>query len=284
MEVPGYREFRELGRAAGLTPAARSVITGGLVLATVAAVISAFVLWSDPPANDPSAQGGPARAASPALTGLDAVQPSSTPGAGSPAPSAADGARTREAPADSGTPAGSRSADGAPTGGPHPTGTHPAETHPTRGRDTTRTAGPSRRPTGTRRPDSTSRPTGRRSDGPTGRATAEPSSRPAAAPSRTPRPAPTGPPATQDTLADEPLLSVSASLGLPRLGGGDGLLGDGGGGLGAGLLGFVLVPGSALLGRHLAARRAAHSRRAAHARTETECAQMRGRLRESSTI
>jgi serine/threonine-protein kinase len=87
---------------------------------------------------------------------------------------------------------------------------------------------------------------------------------------RTPgeEPEPTGPPTTvapdpstapPPARAQEPLISVSVkvSLDVPVLSGrGDGLLdADVGLGLGTGLLGLVVVPGSVLLGRHLVVRR-----------------------------
>ncbi|MGW4801559.1 hypothetical protein ACWEPC_54995 [Nonomuraea sp. NPDC004297] len=72
-------------------------------------------------------------------------------------------------------------------------------------------------------------------------------------------------PEPEPTRARGPLvsLSVSVSLGLPLLGGdGDGLLNaDIGLGLGTSLLGFVVVPGTAvLLGGRIAVRRARRRR------------------------
>lgn len=235
-----------------LTPVGKFAVTGGLVLATAAAVVSAFVIWSEPPGSEsgtalPPATSGPPRTAAPAsptsvpptapdtVTGTPPITLSGDPTAypsGSPvAPPTSGPAPTTGAPRPE-PPPGTRT----PTGGPDPD-------EPTRSEEPR----PSTRPPTRTPPD----------DDP-------PSNPPPAGnpPPTTQAPGPGDPPPAQNP---KPLISVSVSVSLdvPLLGGdgGDGLLdADVGVGLGSGLLGMVAVPGSVLLGRQIVARRARRPR------------------------
>ncbi|HEX4818365.1 MAG TPA: serine/threonine-protein kinase [Nonomuraea sp.] len=247
-----------------LTPAGKLAVTGGVVLATAAAVTSAFVIWSEPPTR------GNGRALPPATT----------------APTAAPGAPTTPAPTP-GTPSLTPpitppiTLSGNPTEPPTALPTSPPTVLPTgptggpSGPPTARLTGRPAPATSAGRPDpptASREPTPRRPapDEPTRSEEPRPSPRPptSAPPDDDPPPAPppSGDPGTRAPAPErEPLLSVSVrvSLGLPVLGGdGDGLVdADIDLGLGSSLLGLgVAVPGSALLGRQLAARRARRPR------------------------
>ncbi|MFI6737518.1 protein kinase [Nonomuraea sp. NPDC050451] len=237
-----------------LAPAAKFAVTGGLVLATTAAVVSAFVILGDSPEPGPGAALPPATSAAP--------QPSRTPAPASPTSAPPTSAPTSFGPTPSvpvtGTPlvtyAGQPTAP--PTAGPG--ARPPTATREPTGRPTTRE--PTREPTRSSRP--TERPTTRppTSEPP---ATRPPTTRPpdtdppATRPPTTSAPDPGTPPATRNR---DPLISVSVkvSVNLPILGGDDddGLLdADIDLGLGSSLLGMVVVPGSVLVGRQIVARR-----------------------------
>jgi serine/threonine-protein kinase len=237
-------------------PATKIALTGGLVLATAAAVVSVFLIWNEGPRQD----GG----ASPPAALATSRPPTPAPDPTSPPPT---GSSTATPTLTSGSPSG---------GDPEPAATWAPDTGRTPAREPSRTpvrSDPPREPT---RSPTTGRPTTSRPA--TSRpATSRPAtSRPATSrpsrpvPMRTPgeEPEPTGPPTTvapdpstapPPARAQEPLISVSVkvSLDVPVLSGrGDGLLdADVGLGLGTGLLGLVVVPGSVLLGRHLVVRR-----------------------------
>ncbi len=224
-----------------LSPAGKLAMTGGLVVATAAAVVSAFVILGDGPG--PGTGGAlPPAASAPASTAAPAVPESSEPVPTEPSepvtPDITPGRTSGPEPA----PSDARPATGGPAATPPP-----ATSRPTR---------PTSRPTRTSRPTTTREPT------------REPEpSRPPATPPPDDDPPGTGdePPATNPPDLDpepagrEPLisLSVSVSLGLPVLGGeGDGLVdADVGLGLGTSLLGILVVPGSVLLGRQIVVRR-----------------------------
>ncbi|MFI7127160.1 protein kinase [Nonomuraea sp. NPDC050153] len=235
-----------------LAPAAKFAVTGGLVLATAAAVVSAFVILGDSPEPGPGVALPPATSAAPRTPAPASPTsgPTSVPTSAEPAPSESI----------TGTPpvtyAGQPTAP--PTGGP---GSREPSARPTT-REPTRSSRPTDRPTG--RP--TSRPTTRppTSEPP---ATRPPTTRPpttsppdtdppATRPPTTSAPDPGTPPATRNR---GPLISVSVkvSVNLPVLGGDDdGLLdADIDLGLGSSLLGMVIVPGSVLVGRQIVARR-----------------------------
>ncbi|WP_263656348.1 serine/threonine-protein kinase [Nonomuraea aurantiaca] len=243
-----------------LAPMTKFAVTGGLVVATAAAVASAFVIWNDAPPDR--------------LAGLPPV---STPAESAliPTPSGtAEPSIFTAGPSDlASPPPGTDAADpvvtgdhAEPTESPEPTGARSQEPIRTRSQEPTRGAEPTR----TRRP-ATSEPSASKpatSKPPTQPPTKQPSTpKPATSePKPSDRPATTRPPATQapaPTKAPGPLISVSVkvSIDVPVLKGKDGLLDlDVGLGLGSGLLGSVLVPGSALLGRRWAVRRARHAR------------------------
>ncbi|HUR02163.1 MAG TPA: protein kinase [Nonomuraea sp.] len=233
-----------------LAPVTKFAVTSGLVVATAAAVVSAFVIWNDSPPDgvtalppvSASAPLAPSRSgtAEPPIFTADPSAPPTTDGA--------DPAATT----DHADPTGS----GEPARSPDPTGSHDpiGSREPTRGPEPTRTTRPV-----------TSQPTIKPTSGPATKQAA--TTKPATSrPKPSERPATTHPATTQapaPTKAAQPLVSVSVrvSVGVPLLEGKDGLLdADVDLGIGSGLLGFVLVPGSALLGRHWAARRARRSR------------------------
>ncbi|MEQ4724504.1 protein kinase [Nonomuraea sp. B19D2] len=240
-----------------LTPAGKFAVTGGLVLATAAAVTSAFVIWADSPEPGPGVALPPATSAPPRTQ----VPASPTPTAPtSAAPTSAE-------------PTPSESIPGTPTvtyaGEPSTIPTVPPVVRPTGGGPSTQpptsTREPSNRPT-TRQPTDSSRPSTRppTTEPP---ATRPPTSRPpdteppATRPPTTRAPDPNTPPPARNR---EPLISVSVkvSVNVPLLSGeGDGLLNaDVGVGLGSSLLGLVVVPGSVLVGRQIAVRRARRPR------------------------
>ncbi|WP_431913310.1 protein kinase domain-containing protein [Nonomuraea jabiensis] len=241
-----------------LAPAAKFAVTGGLVLATAAAVVSAFVILGDSPEPGP----GTGLALPPATSA--APQPSRTPAPASPTSAPPTSAEPTPSGSIPGTPpvtyAGQPTAPPtAPPGSPPPATTReptgrPTTTEPTR--QPTRSGRPSERPT--ERP--TTRPTTRP---PTGEpsATRPPATRPPdTEPPATRPPATSAPDPGTPTRNREPLISVSVkvSVNLPILGGDgdDGLLdADIDLGLGSSLLGMVVVPGSVLVGRQIVVRR-----------------------------
>ncbi|MET7333205.1 protein kinase [Nonomuraea sp. NPDC005650] len=237
-----------------LAPAAKFAVTGGLVLATAAAVVSAFVILGDSPGPGPGVALPPATSRTPAPAS-PTLAPTTVPPSAEPTPNESI----------TGTPPVTYA--GQPTAPPTapPTGGL-GSARPTT-REPTRSSRPTDRPTG--------RPTGRPTTRPpTGEppATRPPTTRPPTSPPDTEppttRPPVTRPPTTSApdpgtppaTRNREPLISVSVrvSVNLPILGGGDddGLLdADIDLGLGSSLLGMVIVPGSVLVGRQIVARR-----------------------------
>ncbi|MFD1547884.1 serine/threonine-protein kinase [Nonomuraea guangzhouensis] len=221
-----------------LAPMTKFAVTSGLVVATAAAVVSAFVIWNDAPPDDSVAALPPVSTSAPVIPSRSGTAEPSIVTAGPSTTDAVDPAATRE------------HAD--PTGSREPARSH----EPVRSHEATR--GPEPTPTPATHP-ATSQPTVK----PTVKPTSRPTTKQAAGePKPSERPATTRPATTQapaPTAAAQPLVSVSVkvSVGVPLLEGKDGLLdADVGLGLGSGLLGFVLVPGSALLGRQWVARRA----------------------------
>ncbi|MFF4615623.1 serine/threonine-protein kinase [Nonomuraea jabiensis] len=237
-----------------LAPAAKFAVTGGLVLATAAAVVSAFVILGDSPEPGP----GLGVALPPATSA--APQPSRTPAPASPTSAPPTSAEPTPSGSITGTPPVTYA--GQPTAPPG--SLPPAATREPTGRPTTRE--PAREPTRqpTREPTRSGRPTERPTTRPP---TSEPSAtRPPATRPPNIEPPATRPPATSapdpgtPTRNREPLISVSVkvSVNLPILGGdGDGGLLDAdiGLGLGSSLLGMVVVPGSVLVGRQIVVRR-----------------------------
>ena len=249
-----------------LSPTGKLAMTSGLVVATAAAVVSAFAILGDAP--DPRSVTEPPPA-------TVALPPATTPAPSSPSPSP-----TRETPTPEPTPTKASPTTSEPAA-LTPAATSPARpvTRPvvrrpttpptTTSRPTTRpTIRPSRRPTTsrptrepTRRPTRTSRPTRLPTSDPTTiRPTPPRDDGPppptSSAPQEPPPPVTNEPP--EQPAGRGPLLSVSVSvsLGVPLLRGERGLLDAGIGlGLGTSLLGFAVVPGSVLLGRHLVVRR-----------------------------
>ncbi|MFG1679145.1 protein kinase [Nonomuraea sp. NPDC049269] len=222
-----------------LAPVTKFAVTSGLVVATAAAVVSAFVIWNDSPPDGVAAL-PPVSTSAPVIPSRSGTAEPSISTAGPSATDAVDPAVIREHADPTGSREPARSHE--PTREPEPTRTtHPATSQPTIKPTIRPTGGPATKQAATTKP-ATSEP--------------KPSERPA-----TTRPATTQAPAP--TAAAQPLVSVSVkvSVGVPLLEGKDGLLdADVDLGLGSGLLGFVLVPGSALLGRHWAARRARRAR------------------------
>ncbi|WP_188193357.1 serine/threonine-protein kinase [Nonomuraea sp. SYSU D8015] len=231
-----------------LSPVGKFAVTGGLVLATAAAVVSAFVMLREPPALESGTALPPATSAPPRTAGP------ASPTSGPPTPS------------DSLTETPPVTLSGDPTAGPSGFPTAP----PTRGPMPT-TSGPRPEP-----PPGTREPTGRPDpEDPTRSEEPRPSTRPPtsappddnppsnpppsdddpAPPPPTSAPEPTAPPPAE---GPGPLISVSVgvSLNVPLLGDdGDGLLdADVGVRLDSSLLGMLVVPGSVLLGRHIVAR------------------------------
>ncbi|MFI6901532.1 protein kinase [Nonomuraea sp. NPDC050394] len=235
-----------------LSPVAKFAIAGGLITATAAAVVSVFVMWAEDPPIE-TARALPPVSSAPPLS-PPAATPSRTPGPSTGIPFSPPI-----------TDAGDRVGTAVP----------PDEV--TAAGEPTRTLGPTHEPSRTAAP---SRTPGR---------TAEPTRSPARDTGPTHGPAPTKdaptkdtptkgeptkvtpPPATQSQPSGgkppekkpEPLLSVSlkVSLDLPVLKGGNKLLdADLDLGLGSSLLGMAVLPGSVLLGRHLAARQAGRNR------------------------
>ncbi len=219
-------------------PATKIAVTGGLVLATAAAVVSVFLIWNETPQPD--------RTAFPPATQVPATSRAPTPDAA---------VSTPPPPSESGTATPPLSLTGAPTGGPDPVTSAETTREPTAvpTREPTRPPGTGE-PTPGREPTRTTRPT--RSDPPREPTTAPPT-RATPTESEPPGPAPTTAPPPAETKRPLVSLSIRVSLGVPLLGGrGDGLLdADVGLGVGSSLLGLVAVPGSVLLGRHLVVRR-----------------------------
>ncbi|MGN9841937.1 serine/threonine-protein kinase [Nonomuraea sp. H19] len=232
-----------------LAPATKLAVTGGLVLATAAAVVSTFVIWNEPPELESGV-------ALPPVTSAPAVTPQPvTPTSALPTP--------RESL--SGTPPFTLTAGPSayptapPTGGPPPTASRPGTEPPPATREPT--SGPTTgRPTRSQEPRPSTRPP--TSTPPTSAPTTRPPDPPDSdppdddPPPTTSAPDPSTPPPTRNR---DPLISVSVgvSLNVPPLSGeGDGLL-DAGLGLelGSSLLGLIVVPGSVLLGRQIVVRR-----------------------------
>ncbi|MEU7745172.1 protein kinase [Nonomuraea sp. NPDC049158] len=238
--------------SSALAPMTKFAVTGGLVVATAAAVASAFVIWNDappdrlaglPPVSTPAES---ALIPTPSGTAEPSIFTAGPSDLASPPPStdAAD-------PVVTGDPA--EPTEATRTRSPEPVRTRSPE--PTRGAEPTRTTRPATSEPATSKP--TTRPATKQAS----------TTKPAGSePKPSARPATTSPPTTQapaPTKAAGPLVSISVkvSIDVPVLKGKDGLLDiDLGLGLGSGLLGSVLVPGSALLGRHWAARRARRAR------------------------
>ncbi|GAA2210784.1 hypothetical protein GCM10009850_062430 [Nonomuraea monospora] len=239
-----------------LSPVGKLAVTGGLVMATAAAVVSAFVILGGGPEPESGTALPPARSAQPtagptSLPTAPATPVSPTPA--EPVPSSG-GPIVVTPPITYGVPPSASYPGGAPSQGTQrPTG-GPATREPTRD--------PTSRPTRTgapapsTRPPATSRPDDPPDDDPPGKGE-DPPATTQAPPTRAP-----DPPAA--TKGNDPLISisVSVSVGLPVLGGdGDGLVdADVGVGLGSSLLGLLVVPGSVLLGRQLVVRRVRRSR------------------------
>ena len=240
-----------------LAPVTKRVITGGLVVATAAAVVSAFVVWSDytpdgavgalPPGTSAPAPASPSRTAEPSAT-TPTPSPSMTLRPASPPPTGTDTPRP--------TSTGQR---------PTPSGTdQPPPTRATRHPTVRPSDRPTDRPTDRRTTRPSTRPTTRPTDTPTRSEPTRSSNPPATKPP--PDDQPTGSPTTAAPPAKvaRPLISVSVevSLDVPVLSGkGDSLLDAHLGlGLGTGLLGIVAVPGSLLLGRRFAVRRVKRDR------------------------
>lgn len=229
-----------------VSPVGKFAVTGGLVLATAAAVASAFVILGDSPEPESGTALPPAQR--PATSAPPFTPAPASPTPQQPTPSEAD--PTLSEPITLSPPVSFVSRPTSdPTGGP-PT------SRPTR--EPTRE--PTRRPTREPTREPTRQPTREPTREPT--RSPEPSTRPPTTRPPDDDPPATRPPATsapEPAPAREPLLSVSVSvsLGLPLLGGdGDGLLdADIGLGLGTSLLGFVVVPGSVLVGRQIVVRR-----------------------------
>ncbi|MGP3959701.1 protein kinase domain-containing protein [Nonomuraea sp. 3N208] len=228
----------------GLTPVTKFAVTGGLVLATAAAVVSAFVILGGPPELESGTALPPATSAPP----LTAEPATPTPELPTPRASLSETPPITL----SGDPTLYPSSDptGPPTRRPAPTTGGPPPAPPTETRDPTGEPTRSAEPTRSEEPPPSTRPpTSEPPDDP------PPSSPDDDPPPTTSAPDPTPPPAENPG----PLISVSVkvSVDVPLLGGdGDGLLdADIGVGLGSSLLGMVVVPGSVLLGRQLVARR-----------------------------
>ncbi|MEV0347560.1 protein kinase [Nonomuraea sp. NPDC050680] len=238
--------------SSALAPMTKFAVTGGLVVTTAAAVASAFVIWNDAP---PDRLAGLPPVSAPAESVLIPT-PSGT----------AEPSIFTARPSDLASPPPSTDAADPVVTGDHAEPTEPPRTRsqepvrtrsqePTRGAEPTRTTRPATSEPATAKP--TTRPATKQAS----------TTKPATSEPKPPtRPATTSPPTTQapaPTKAAGPLVSVSVkvSIDVPVLRGEDGLLDvDLGLGLGSGLLGSVLVPGSALLGRHWAARRARRAR------------------------
>ncbi|MFI9557364.1 serine/threonine-protein kinase [Nonomuraea endophytica] len=229
-----------------LTPVAKFAIASGLIAATAAAVVSVFVMWTeDPPIQ--SARALPPVSSAPLLS-PPATTPERTPGpstglsASPPITDLGDRAGT-------GVPPDEVTAAGEPTRTLQPTHEPSRTAAPSRtpGRTAAPTRSPARDTDSTRGPEPTKGPT----KGEPTKATPPPATQSQPSGDKPPEKKP------------EPLLSVSlkVSLDLPVLKGGDQLLdADLGLGLGSSLLGMAVLPGSVLLGRHLAARQARRSR------------------------
>ncbi|MGP4100320.1 protein kinase domain-containing protein [Nonomuraea sp. KM90] len=245
-----------------LTPVGKFAVTGGLVLATAAAVASAFVILGDTPDQRSGAALPPATSAPPFTPGSPSpveptpseAVPSEEPTGSGPITPTITYAGLPTTPPTGGPPQGTGRPTGRPTGGPTGGATTREPTRePTRDptkeptREPTRTGGPA--PT-TRPPTSSPPDNDPPASDPPGNGEQPPATRPPT--SSAPEPPP--------TRERGPLISISisVSLGLPLLGGdGDGVVdADVGVGVGSGLLGLVLVvPGSVLLGRQIVVRR-----------------------------
>ncbi|GAA5069960.1 serine/threonine-protein kinase [Thermocatellispora tengchongensis] len=259
-----------------LTPAGKLIAAGVLAVVAGGGVVTAFVVMDDDVPGPPVAQ--PA-ATAPTRT-PPATDPSDTAPPVTPAPSLSVSVPPER------TPDAQEPITAPPSAGP--------ETRPTAGPPTRPAPSPTRSVPSAEPSERPTRPTAGPSQGPTqGPGPSQqpsqgpgPSQEPSQPPSQEPEPPATSgptepPPATSGPEPEPPPrrdalieVRVSASVGLPGLGGGGG---EGGGGLldadvgvrvgdlgidlGAGLLGVVAVPGSLLLGRRWARRRSAAIRR-----------------------
>jgi serine/threonine protein kinase len=230
-----------------LAPVTKFAVTSGLVVATAAAVVSAFVIWNDALPDGISAL--PPATASAAPTSAPTLL------SGTPEPSVFIASPT--VPPTTVDPGPSATEDRA-----EPTGSR----QPDRSQEPTRSRKPTAEPTG--KPSDEPEPTRQASSKPTPKQSSKPATsepKPSDAPATT-RPPATQAPATSQaaaTQAAKPLVSVSVkvSVDVPLLKGEDGPLdADVDLGVGTGLLGFVVVPGSVLLGRQWAVRRARRPR------------------------
>ncbi|MFI7465735.1 protein kinase [Nonomuraea sp. NPDC049646] len=239
-------------------PPAKLAVTGGLVLATAAAVASTFVIWSGSPTPDSGVAMPPESVESSFRTPSGTPDPElpvpSGSGTGSP-PATATGGPTMP------TVVAMPTVPGVPTAGP--ASSAPPATRAPNSRPPRPTSGPSESgpPSGPSESEPASGPPPTRSSPASTRQSA--TGGPAPKPPATSAPAPE-PPAKPPAKSHEPLLSVSVGLSL-----GGSLLGGGGGGLldadldvglGSSLLGMLVVPGSALVGGRIAVRRARKSR------------------------
>ncbi|MFF0863385.1 protein kinase [Nonomuraea sp. NPDC003560] len=250
-----------------LGPPAKLGVTGGLVLATAAAVASTFVIWSGSPSPDSGIAMPPESAESSFVTPPVSPDPElpvpSGSGTVSPPVTATAGASGQPtAPAMPTVP-------GVPTAGP--VSSAPPATRAPNSRPPRPTSGPSESGPPKSEPPKSGAPSEPASGPPSGPPTrsSPTSTRQSATGGPVPKPPATSAPAPEPSAkppakSHEPLLSVSVGLSL-----GGSLLGGGGGGLldadldvglGSSLLGMLVVPGSALLGGRIAVRRARRSR------------------------
>jgi eukaryotic-like serine/threonine-protein kinase len=246
-----------------LSPMGKLAVTGGLVVATTAAVVSAFVIWSEPPGPEsgvalPPVTSGPSRTAAPGSPTSVPPTPRKSLRGTPPITLSGDPTGLPTAPPTGGPPAPT-------TGGPRPE--PPPGTREPTGRPTTDEPTRSEEPRPSTRPP-TSRPTSAPPDDDRPSTRPPDSDPPPNPPPTTSAPEPSAPPPADNR---EPLISVSlrVSLDVPLLngggggGGGDGLLdADIGLGLGSSLLGLLVVPGSVLVGQQIVARRARRPREA----------------------
>ncbi|MFB4263556.1 protein kinase [Nonomuraea sp. GTA35] len=261
-----------------LSPVGKLAVTGGLVMATAAAVVSAFAILGGgpgpesgtalPPAASAPPSAGPSTLPSELPSGLPSTE---APGSPSPEETPAEPVPTSGGPivvtppiTYGGLPTSAPTGAGPPQGTGQPTG-GPTTREPTRGPTREPTRDPTGQPTRTGAPAPSTRPpaTSPPDDDPPRNPPGNGENPPATTQAPTtrapdPEPAPTRP---KGPLVS---LSISVSLGLPLLGGdGDGLVdADVGLGVGSSLLGLIVVPGSVLVGRQIVARRVRRSREA----------------------
>ncbi|MEU6997975.1 protein kinase [Nonomuraea sp. NPDC046570] len=217
-----------------LTPMAKLAVTVGVTLVTAAAVVSTFVIWNDPPQTVQSRR---PVSSSPSPTG---APPTPTP------------SRTAGRPSGTAKPVQA-------TPSPSPGPTQPRHIQRTRQPEPTRT--PTQKPT--REP--TRKPTKEPTKQPTKVPTSTPDEpTPSPDPPETPGPGePSEPEPSEQSSQDspppdgDPLISAEVRVSLGAPGNGGGLVdADIGLKVGTGLLGGVALPGTLLLGKHIATRRA----------------------------